>query len=293
VLIVLDGRDLSAQARSATAAAEAAEQRAAAAAEDQRAAEASLTLARATYERIAELQGKRSATRQELDEATAALRAAEARTAGAAARSQEAVAGVESARAAGDAAAATESFTRIVSPFDGVVSEKMVEPGNMASPGTPLLRVEDTRGFRLDVRVDESRVAHIAPGGAVDVLLDTASGETRVTGTVSEIARAVDADSRAFLVKIALPDTASVRSGMFGRARFAGDVRRALTVPADAVMRRGQVTSVFVIDGNVARLRLVSVRGTEVLAGLAEGEVVIVNPPPGVADGTPVGQGGE
>lgn len=293
VVIVLDGRDLNAQARSAAAAAEAAERRASAAAEEERAAQASLALARATHERIAGLEARRSATRQELDEATAALRAAEAGAAGSAARVQEAAAGVESARAASEAAGATESFTRITSPFDGVVTEKMVEPGNMASPGTPLLRVEDTRAFRLDVRVDESRIGSVAPGAAVEVILDSGAGDARVAGAVSEIARAVEADSRAFLVKVALPDTTGIRSGMFGRARFAGAPRKALTVPEEAVVRRGQVTSVFVIDRDVARLRLVSLRGTEVLAGLSDGDVVIVKPPPDVADGTPVRQGGD
>ena len=84
----------------------------------------------------------------------------------------------------------------------------MVEPGNMAAPGTPLMRVEDTRGFRLDVRVDESRIGQIAPGAVVPVSLDSGTGgaTTTVSGTVAEIGRAVDADARAFLVKITLPD---------------------------------------------------------------------------------------
>lgn len=294
VLIVLDGRYLGAQARSASAAAAAAAQRVTAADAEERAAQASLTLARATYERMASLQAKRSATQHELDEATAALRAAEARAAGAAARAQEAVSGVESARAASEAAGTTESFTRITSPFDGIVTEKVVEPGNMAAPGTPLLRVEDTRGFRLDVRVDESRVGLIAPGSVVDVVLDSGSGDagTSVEGKVSEIARAVDADTRAFLVKIELPDMPAGRSGMFGRARFAGAPRRVLTVPEPAIVRSGQVTSVFVVDDNVARLRLVSLRNGEVLAGVAEGDIVIIDPPVGLVDGTPVREGG-
>ena len=159
------------------------------------------------HARIAGLHAKRSATAQELDDATGALRAAEARAAGAAARAQAAVSGVESARAASEAAGTTESFARITAPFDGVVTEKMVEPGNMAAPGTPLMRVEDTRGFRLDVRVDESRIGQIAVGAAVPVSLDsgTDGAPTTVSGTVAEIGRAVDADARAFLVKIALP----------------------------------------------------------------------------------------
>ena len=215
VLIVLDGRDLAAQARSARAAALAADQGVTAAASEQQAAEAALALARATHERIAGLHAKRSATAQELDDATGALRAAEARAAGAAARAQAAVSGVEGARAASEAAGTTESFARITAPFDGVVTEKMVEPGNMAAPGTPLMRLEDTRGFRLDVRVDESRIGQIAPGAIVPVSLDSGTGgaPTTVSGTVAEIGRAVDADARAFLVKIALPDDRRVALG--------------------------------------------------------------------------------
>jgi RND family efflux transporter MFP subunit len=294
VLVVLDGRDLNAHARSARAAALAADQGAIAAASEQQAATSALALARATHDRIAGLSAKRSATAQELDDATGALRAAEARAAGAAARAQAAVSGVESARAASEAAGTTESFALITAPFDGVVTEKMVEPGNMAAPGTPLLRLEDTRGFRLDVRADESRIGHISTGAVVPVSLDTGAGGAprTVSGTVAEIGRAVDADARAFLVKITLPDTAGLRSGTFGRAHFSALPRRALIVPAGALVHRGQVTSVFVVEKDIARLRLVNVSGTEVLAGLSEGETVIVAAPPTVTDGRPVAAGG-
>jgi len=294
VLVVLDGRDLGAHARGARSAALAASQGATAAAAEQQSADAALALARATHQRIAGLHAKRSATAQELDDATGAMRAAEGRAAGAAARAEQAVSGVDTARAASEAAGATESFARIMAPFDGVVTEKMVEPGNMAAPGTPLVRVEDTRGFRLDVRVDESRVGQIAVGASVPVSLDAGTGGATitVTCTVAEIARAVDADARAFLVKITLPPTAGLRSGMFGRARFAGRTRRALTVPAGAIVRRGQVTSVFVVEKGVARVRLVNVSGTEILAGLSEAEIVVVLPGAGVIDGTRV-KGGD
>ena len=172
VLIVLDGSDLGAYARSARAGAQAAGQAATAAASEQQAAEAALALARSTHARIAGLHEKRSATAQELDNATGALRAAEAQVASAAARAQAAVSGVQSAHAASEAAGTTESFALITAPFDGLVTEKLVEPGNMAAPGSPLMRVEDTRGFRLDVRVDESRVGDIVPGATVRVSLD-------------------------------------------------------------------------------------------------------------------------
>jgi multidrug efflux pump subunit AcrA (membrane-fusion protein) len=289
-LIVLDGDDLAAGARAARSAALAAEQGSKAAAAELLAAQAGLALARASHDRIAGLQAKRSATAQELDDATAALRSAEARVAGASARALQAASGVESARAAGDQASTTESFTRIAAPFDGVITEKMVEPGNMASPAVPLLRLEDTRGFRLEVRVDESRIGQIRNGDSVPVLLGT--GTTSIIGTVVEVSRAVDADARAFLVKIALPDAGGLRSGEFGKARFGGTPRRALTIPLSAIVRRGQLTSVFVVDKGIARARLVSLSESEVLAGLTESEVVILSPPAGVTEGRRVSMGG-
>ena len=288
-LIVLDGDDLAAGARAARAAARAAEQGAQAAAAELQSAEASLALARASYDRIAVLQAKRSATTQELDDATAALRSAEARVAAASARTLQTASAIESARAAGDQARTTESFATIAAPFDGTVTGKMIEPGNMASPGQPLLRLEDTRGFRLEVRVDESRIGRIRYGDSVPVFLGAAT--TSVMGTVVEVSRAVDVDARAFLVKLALPDGPGLRSGEFGKARFGGMPRRALTIPASAIVRHGQLTSVFVVEKGVARVRLVDLNESEVLAGLTESEVVILSPPAGLVDGHRVSLG--
>jgi RND family efflux transporter MFP subunit len=282
-LIVLDGGDLAAGARAARSAAVAAEQGAKAAAADRLAADAGLALARASHDRVADLQVKRSATAQELDDATATLRSAEAHVAGADARALQAASAVESARAAADQARTIDSFTRIAAPFDGMITERLVEPGNMASPGMPLLRLEDTRGFRLEVRVDESRIGQIRNGDSIEVFLGT--GTTSIEGTVVEVSRAVDADARAFLVKIALPNAPGLRSGKFGKARIHGAPRRTLTIPTLAIVRRGQLTSVFVVDKGLARLRLVSLSESEVLAGLTEAEMVIVAPSPGVAEG--------
>ena len=288
VLVVLDGSDLTARARSAGSAAAAADQSIASATADRQAADAALTLARTEHARIVSLHAKRSATAQELDLATAALRRAEAAASSAASRVEGARSGLDSARAAAEAASTTASFASIVAPFDGVVTEKLVEPGNMASPGTPLVRLEDIRGFRLDATIDASRAGTLRIGDTVKVTLDP---DICLDARIAEISRAIDADSRAFLVKIDLPE-ASVRSGQFGRASFPAGSRRGLTVPEAAVTRRGQVSSVFVAENGVARLRLVSVRGTEVLAGLVEGDVVILDPPPGLTDGRPITVGG-
>jgi RND family efflux transporter MFP subunit len=289
-LIVLDGDDLAAGARAARAAAAAAEEGAKAAAADLQAAEAARVLARASHDRIAGLHARGAATAQELDEAIATLRGVEARVGAATARTLQSQSAVDSARAASDQARTTESFTAIAAPFDGVVTEKMTEPGNMASPGAPLLRVEDTSAFRLEIRVDESLAAEIRHGARILVFLGKEA--TAVSGTVVEIGRAVDADTHAFVIKIALPDVPGLRSGEFGKARFSAPPRRALTIPASAIVRRGQLTSVFVVDNGRARLRLVNVSESEVLAGLTESELVILTPPAGLVDGRRVAVGG-
>ena len=184
---MLDGRDLGARgAQRARAAARAAEQRVTAAEAERRAADASLALARATHDRIASLQAKRSATPQELDEATA--RASGRRSAGR--RRRRAVAAGHCRRYERAGRQRSGRHHRVVharSPrhLTGVVTEKMVEPGNMASPGTPLLRLEDTRGFRLDVRVDESRVGTVALGRAVPVLSTAGDAPTARHGTLN------------------------------------------------------------------------------------------------------------
>ncbi len=134
--------------------------------------------------------------------------------------------------------------------------------------------------------MDESRVGQIRNGDTVPVFLG--AGSSSIKGSVLEVSRAVDADARAFLVKIALPDAPGLRSGEFGKARFGATPRRALTIPQSAIVRRGQLTSVFVVDKGVARLRLVSVSDSEVLAGLSESEVVILSPPAGITDGRSV-----
>jgi hypothetical protein len=115
----------------------------------------------------------------------------------------------------------------------------------------------------------------------------------RVDARVSEIVPAVDAASRSYLVKLDLPVRATLRSGMFGRAVFALGVREVLAVPAAAVAERGQLQTVMVAAGGVARTRLVTLgdkRGgrVAVLSGLTEGERVIVPAPPDLADGARV-----
>ena len=292
-LVVLDGREIEANRARATATLASATEAAQAAQAEVRSAQAAVTLARATHDRVRTLHEKRSATTQELDQAVSALDMADAQIAQAQSHLAAANAARDAARAASDAVTITSSYTVLSAPFDGVVTERSVDPGSMATPGLGLITVEDTKGFRLEVPLDESRAAQVAVGEPVMVRLGEDRLADPVPGRVSEIAR-VDPASHSFLVKIELPSATDLRSGVFGRAQFTGESRNTLSVPAMAAVRRGQLTFVFTVDReNRARLRAVSpgsVSGDrlEILAGLRENDTIITNPPPSLTDGAAV-----
>ena len=131
----------------------------------------------------------------------------------------------------------------------------------MATPGAPLLDARGRRRSGSRSQLDEARAALVATGAdGLGSTRQRASDDCDgwIDGRVAEIAR-VDPASHSFLVKIDLPRAATLRSGLFGRARFAGPTRRALTVPASALVRRGQLTFVYLVDAEQrARLRPVS-----------------------------------
>jgi RND family efflux transporter MFP subunit len=297
VLVTLDARDVVERTTQARAGATAAEKMLTQARAEQSAAEAEHRLAAAWQKRVATLHTRRSATDQENDEAVARLAAATARMAGAQAAIEGAEANIASARAAAGAAAATESFAAIRAPFTGLVTERLSDPGNLAAPGVPLLRIESDGARQVVVRVDEARAAYVRPGDSVEVEIDgggepAARGNT-VAGVVAEVARAVGAEQRAFTVKVTVPRTVTARSGTFARVVFRGAPRRALVVPAHAIQRSGQVSSVYVVQDGVARLRLVqpggvSTEGREILAGLDAGEAIVTSSTAGVTDGARV-----
>lgn len=299
ILAVLDDRDLAAERARAQASVTGAQSGAASAAAERESAEARVALARATQKRMEQLRDKNSATPQELDRTTAELQMAEAGARAAGARLAEASASVSAAQAASRSADVAASFSSITAPFDGLVTNRLLEPGNMASPGVPILTIETTDGFRLEVQIDGARAGSITIGDTPAIELEGRDDADAMTGRVVEIARAIDPAAHAFIVKIQLPAGAAVRSGMFARARFERERRKALAVPASAIVRRGQLSLAFVVDSSRrARMRAVTAGArsgdsVEVLAGIQPGEIVIVNPPASVVDGAEVRVTGE
>jgi RND family efflux transporter MFP subunit len=290
-LVTLDSRDLEANVRRAQAARSEIESAIPEADNGVAAAKANLDLAETTFGRMKELESKKSISRQEFDEASARLKASQAGYE--MARAKRAQLNAKMAEVEQEIGSATimRGYARIAAPFAGVVTAKSVEPGNLATPGAPLLTIERQGAYRLEVSVDESKLPFVKPGETVDVSLDALG--RRLAARVSEIVPAVDAASRAYTVKIDLPAVADLRSGVFGRAWFPMGARQAIAIPEQAVIERGQLLSVFVVEDGAARARLVTVGGrarnsVEVLSGLSAGEKVVSPVPAALTDGSRV-----
>ena len=152
-----------------------------------------------------------------------------------------------------------------------------------------MFTIEREGAYRLEASVEESRLSAIRVGQPVSVTLDGI--DHKIDARVSEIVPAVDAASRAYIVKIDLPALATLRSGVFGRAGFQLGSQSVMAIPAAAVAEHGQLQSVFVDDNGIAHSRPITTGKKvkdriEVLSGLTVGEKVIFPVPPDVADGT-------
>jgi RND family efflux transporter MFP subunit len=195
------------------------------------------------------------------------------------------------AREAARSAAAVAGYTRIIAPISGVVTAKAVDPGSTVFPGMPLLTVEEEGRYRLELAVPESLRGMVALGASVPVFLNGGNGSS--TGTVVEIVPKVDPVSRTVTVKLDIPATGR-QSGQFGRALLPVGEKQGLLVPKTAVLERGQLTFVWVVDdGNIARMRLVKpgsamAERIEILAGLSAGERIVVGGMEKVTDGAHV-----
>jgi HlyD family secretion protein len=278
MLLKLDDRELRAradQARQALAAAEAARERAVQA---KVRGDALLTQAKARYERVQTLFKGAAATEQQIEDAEAAFLEAEAGVADAGAAIAAAEAQIQGAKNVVTEAEVALGYAEITAPLDGVVTERLVEVGDLALPGRPLLVVLDQKALRFEAAVREGLVAHVHEGATLEVEIP-AAGAT-VAGTVSEIIPAADPRSRTFRARIDLPEREGVYPGMFGRLRLPIGEREIVRVPRAAVVHVGQLETVVVKDGSrwvrryVTTGRSLPEDAVEVLSGLGGGEEI-------------------
>jgi len=296
MLVRLDEQELQARLSAADAALESARAGREEAARGLAAAEAQDQVAAKTYGRYQFLREQKSVSAQEFDEIEARQRAAQAARAAAEARGRQAEAMLARAESEASAAKTVAAYARVVAPFDGVVVRRTAEPGAMASPGDVLLTLEDTSRYRLEATLEARSAAAVRRGSAARVRLD-AVPEREFTGTVVELEAGADAASQTVRARIELPRDAAIRSGLFGRAWFARGTRKVLAVPRSAVIERGQLRALYVVDAaGLARLRFITlgvdIGGlVEVLSGLAEGERIVLEAQGRELDGRVVAAG--
>jgi len=182
-------------------------------------------------------------------------------------------------------------YARVSAPFNGVITRKYADVGDFAAPGRPLLEVEDPTILRFEADVPETISQGIHLGMTMTVSFPTLG--IILEGVVAEVAPAADPISRTVLVKLDLPQTQALKSGMFGRLAVPVGHATSVWVPASAVVQRGQMEIVFVAAQGHAQMRLVKVgkRTTaevELLSGVEPGELVIVDGTPMIRDGQPL-----
>ncbi|MGO8935516.1 MAG: efflux RND transporter periplasmic adaptor subunit [Terracidiphilus sp.] len=242
----------------------------------QTAAQTDAELAASTLTRYRQLEAEKSVSPQEMDEITRRAEAATARLDAARAQTRAAEAQESGARA-------MLGYTRLLAPFSGIVTARMADPGTLASPGVPLLQVDQAGALQLQASVDESAIGAVLKGMKVQVSIDSTSSAD-IAGTVAEIVPAADPSSHSFLVKIDLPSSSQLRAGMYGTAAFAHGVRDAIVIPRSAIVARGSLNCVYVLDSQgVAQLRYLTLGApegnlVEVLSGISAGEKLVDAP---------------
>ena len=177
-------------------------------------------------------------------------------------------------------------YMTIVAPFDGVITRRPTDVGDLASPGKTLLEIEDPAALRFEADVPEAIIGSIQAG----IRMAIRTGTLEIMGTVSEITPVADVQSRTFLVKLDLPQTPGLRTGQFGRVAVPVSETSVLRIPASALILRGQMEIVFVVDGGRARLRLVKTgkrfsNEIEVVSGIENKEQVVVENVARLTDG--------
>jgi|LauGreDrversion4_2_1035121.scaffolds.fasta_scaffold57972_2 membrane fusion protein (multidrug efflux system) len=181
--------------------------------------------------------------------------------------------------------------TRVVAPFAGVITRKLADVGDLAIPGRPLIEIEDPSRLRIEADVPEALIDKVQLGMKLPVRIGSLPGQ--IEGVVGEIAPVAEAVSRTYVVKLDLPSTQGLRAGQFGRVSIPTGEAAGLHVPAIAIVQRGQLEYVFVVDAGRAQLRLIrSGRRpngmVEVVSGLDAGEKVVAPIPADLWDGKPL-----
>lgn len=223
------------------------------------------------YNRYKSLFADKSASQKELDDITANYQMAKAR--------------LEAANQLKNEVDAQFAYSNITAPFSGIVTSRMIEKGNMANPGQPLISIESPGDFEVMAMVPESEITTIKKGISVDVVVKSINQTLK--GIVKEVSTSSKNTGGQFLVKIDLADSnAAILSGMFATVQFPmakNTKTNSVLIPFEALISNGQLSGVYTVSqSNTAMLRWLTLGKTygnqvEILSGLNADECYIVS----------------
>ncbi|WP_136805538.1 efflux RND transporter periplasmic adaptor subunit [Desulfosediminicola flagellatus] len=195
------------------------------------------------------------------------------------------------AEAAYEEAQTLQGYTQILAPFNGLVARKEANVGDMATPGKPLLYIEDDKQLQVITDIPEAMISELRVGDQLSITIPSAAVTT--TGTIAEIAPIANPTTRTGAVKLNISHEENLRSGQFARVSLLQKGAGTIIIPHDAIRISGQMEQLFVVEDDKARLRLVRSGttyddGIEILSGVKPGDLIITKGQDTVKDGQPV-----
>jgi len=182
-------------------------------------------------------------------------------------------------------------YTTVTAPFDGRITRKLVDVGDLAVPGKSLLHMENEAKIQVVTDVPETLASHVQMGMEMGISIPVASLD--ISGTVAEITPIADRQSRTIAIKLDIDNHPALRSGQFARVRLPGTTVQTIVVPPKTVHSFGQMERIFLEEQGKARLRLVRTgkhydSGIEILSGVSDGDTIVYLEEGQLHDGQPI-----
>ena len=230
------------------------------------AAQAQAALAKTEEERISDLYNKQAVTKQNYDAVLAQAKSAQALANQAADNAQQ--------------SKIQQGENILYAPFDGVVGERLQEPGDMAIPNQPIITFLKPDDLRLEVAISDHCSAQLKVGMSVKVQIEVIG--QLLTGTIDEISPEIDPQTHSQQLKVKLPNVNGIQQGQSANLELAcQESEQALFIPKSAIVHYGQLQAVNIVDGqrlHIRHIRTGKENGllVQVLSGLHDGETIFI-----------------
>lgn len=192
-----------------------------------------------------------------------------------------------------------KAYTQIRAPYAGVVTAKHMNEGDLASPGMPVISIEEGNSYKLVFTIPETAVSRFSVGQEILIRVPGLANSD-IQATLSRINSSGERGSRQFKAEAEINEpNEAIRSGMYAEAVIPTGDNTSVTIPASSVVSRGQLSGVFALNSdNIALLRWITLgeeteQGYVVLSGLREGERIVENITGSVYDGVRISNGSE